>query len=113
MASKRIEFDNDEYVLKKRKKKKMRLNDVLSYLCVLLCITYFSSAMLLKAYNLSLNYKITKIQSENSENSKELEVLELEVSALENRATIQKVAEEYGLKHNSENVFYLSEQVEK
>lgn len=92
---------------KRRKKKKMKLNNFLIVVCVISGILYFSSVMLLKSHNLSLNYKIEAIKADNNEKAKELESLQVEVSRLEDRVNIQEFADTHGLKYNTENIFYV------
>lgn len=96
-----------ERSLKKKKKKKAKLNNFLLFVCIVSGVLYFSSVMLLKSHNLSLNYKIEELKAQNSEAAKELESLQVEVSRLEDRVNIQEFADTHGLKYDTDNIFYI------
>lgn len=106
-------MDTKNSYSKKKKKRKMKLNNLLTVICIVSGILYFSSAMLLKSHNLSLNYKIEEIKAENAEKAKELESLQVDVSKLEDRVNIQEFADTHGLKYNTENIFYIQKEDKK
>lgn len=106
-------MDTKNSYSKKKKKRKMKLNNLLTVICIVSGVLYFSSAMLLKSHNLSLNYKIEEIKAENAEKAKELESLQVDVSKLEDRVNIQEFADTHGLKYNTENIFYIQKEDKK
>lgn len=113
MSKKKKHVDEYGFQKKKIKKKKMKLNNFLMVVCVVSGILYFSSVMLLKSHNLSLNYKIEEIKTENNEKAKELESLQVEVSRLEDRVNIQEFADTHGLKYDTDNIFYIQQEEKK
>ena len=96
-----------------KKRRKLKIHNLLSVVCVLSVIAYLGSAFGLKSMNMSLNYELSQLNSVNQENQKELETLRIEVTKYTEREYLMAVLNENGidLTFDSDRITYITEQV--
>lgn len=92
-----------------RKKRKFKLNSLLTFICVLSFVGYIGSVTILKSHNISLNYELATLNAENEEAGRTLESLRLEVSSYTDREYIMNVCNENGeaLSYSQQRVSYI------
>ena len=92
-----------------RKKRKFKLNSLLTLICAISFVGYLGSVTILKSHNISLNYELASINAENEEASRALESLRLEVSSYTDREYIMNVCNENGedLSYSQQRVSYI------
>lgn len=92
-----------------RKKRKFKLNSLLSLICVISGIAYVGSVTIVKSHNMSLNYELAQLNDENEEASRTLESLRLEVTSYTDREYIMNVCNESGeaLTYSQQRVSYI------
>lgn len=95
-----------------KKKRKLKIHNLLSAVCVLSVIAYLGSAFGLKSMNMSLNYELSQLNSVNQENQKELETLRIEVNKYTEREYLMAVLSDNGidLTFDSDRITYITEQ---
>ena len=95
-----------------KKKRKLKIHNLLSVVCVLSVIAYLGSAFGLKSMNMSLNYELSQLNSVNQENQKELETLRIEVNKYTEREYLMAVLSDNGidLTFDSDRITYITEQ---
>lgn len=96
-----------------KKKRKLKIHNLVNIICVFSIIAYLCSAFLLKSMNMSLNYELSQLKSENQENQKELETLRLEVTKYTEREYLMNILNENGidLTFDSDRITYITDQV--
>lgn len=95
-----------------KKKRKLKIHNLLSVICVFSIVAYLCSAFVLRSINMSLNYELSQLNSVNQEQQKELETLRIEVTKYTEREYLMAVLNENGidLTFDSDRITYITEQ---
>lgn len=95
-----------------RKKRKLKIHNLVNTIATLSLIAYLCSAFLLRSMNMTLNYQLSQLNSVNQENQKELETLRIEVTKYTEREYLMAKCAEYGvdLSFDSDRISYITEQ---
>lgn len=95
-----------------KKRRKLKIHNLLSVICVFSVVAYLSSAFVLRSVNMSLNYELSQLNSVNQEQQKELETLRIEVTKYTEREYLMAVLNENGidLTFDSDRITYITEQ---
>lgn len=93
-----------------KRKRKLKLQNLLTIVCVLSGILYFSSVTFLKSYNISLNKNYQTLKVQNEEEQKKLEILRLDVAKYTEREYLMSVCAQYGydLSFDSDRIEYIT-----
>lgn len=96
-----------------KKRRKLKIHNLLSVICALSVVAYLGSAFVLRSVNMSLNYELSQLNSVNQENQKELDTLRIEVTKYTEREYLMAVLTENGidLTFDSDRITYITEQV--
>ena len=96
-----------------KKRRKLKIHNLLSVICVFSIVAYLGSAFVLRSINMSLNYELSQLNSVNQEQQKELETLRIEVTKYTEREYLMAVLSENGidLTFDSDRITYITEQV--
>ena len=96
-----------------KKRRKLKIYNLLSIICVLSIVAYLGSAFVLRSINMSLNYELSQLNSVNQEQQKELDTLRIEVTKYTEREYLMAVLNENGidLTFDSDRITYITEQV--
>lgn len=87
-----------------KKKKKFRIEGLISLVFVVSILAYFGSVTILRSHNVVLSKQETSLENSIDILENDVANLELEVKRLGNRDRIIQIAEEHGLKMNQENI---------
>ncbi len=93
--------------MKKKNKKKLKLlkgEKFMYFLLLLLLVSIPTINVFSKALVSETNIKIEKIKSKIEKQEKTNESLETQINELVSMENIQKIADEYGLSYNSDNI---------
>ncbi len=95
-----------------KKRRKFKLQGLLSIICVFSVFAYLGSAFLLKSMNMSLNYQLSQLNAQNAEDQKELDTLRIEVSRYTEREYLMTVLKDNGvdLTFSSDRITYITVQ---
>lgn len=95
-----------------KKRRKLKIHNLVNIIFVFSLVAYFASFSILRSVNMSLNYELSQLNSENQENQKELETLRLEVTKYTEREYLMAVLTENGidLTFDSDRITYITEQ---
>lgn len=74
-----------------KKKRKLKLQNLLSFLCFLSGFSYFISFTVLRSINVDKKYELTALNDENEESQKMLDMLRLEVVAFTDRDYLMSI----------------------
>ena len=93
-----------------RKRRKLKLHNLISMLFLASLVLFFSSVTFLKSYNISLNKDYQTLKVQNEEEQKELEILRLDVAKYTEREYLMSVCAEYGfdLSFDSDRIEYIT-----
>ena len=93
-----------------RRKRKLKLQNLLTLLLLVSLVLYFSSITFIKSYNISLNKNYQTIKMQNEEEQKELEILRLDVAKYTEREYLMSVCAQYGydLSFDSDRIEYIT-----
>lgn len=87
-----------------KKKKKLRIEGLISLLFVVSIIGYFVAITVLRSHNVILSQEDTKLENEVSTLKNDVDNLELDVKRLGNRDRILDIAAKHGLKVNQSQI---------
>lgn len=94
-----------------KKKRKLKLQNLLKMVCVLCGISYFSSTFFLRSVNVSMSVELQNLSAQNQEQKKELETLRTEVSKYTERDYLMAICASNGVKldYDKDRVTYIDE----
>lgn len=92
-----------------KKKRRLKIEAMVSLFFVLSLFMYLGSALFLKSYNVILSADLNNKESELAKKNDEMESLRLAVKELEDRDRILAVANESGIVANQNNVVIVNE----
>ena len=97
-----------------KKKKKFRLNTLITTMFIISIVGYVSSVTFLRSYNISLSYDLASISSSNEDNSKKLETLRLDVAKYTEKEYLMSMSNENGsnLKLDQNNIVRIVNETE-
>lgn len=92
-----------------RKKRKFKLNSFINLVFVLSLMSYLTAVTLLHSHNVSLNYELANVLSENDAASEKLETLRLEVTSYTEREYLLSMCNDNGeaLSYSQARVSYI------
>lgn len=93
-----------------KRRKKLKLHNLINMIFVTSLVLYFSSVTFLKSYNISLNKNYQTLKVQNEEEQKELEILRLDVAKYTEREYLMSICAEYGyeLTFDSDRIEYIT-----
>lgn len=92
-----------------KKKRRLKIEAMVSLFFLLSLFMYLGSALFLKSYNVILSADLNNKESELAKKNDEMESLRLAVKELEDRDRILAVANESGIVANQNNVVIVNE----
>lgn len=92
-----------------KKKRKLKLQGLISIVFALSLLTYFGSTIVLHSMNIANNRNLIDLKNENAEKKKELETLRLEVAKYTERDHLMSVCKANGvdLSFDADRITYI------
>lgn len=96
-------------IKKIKKKRKLRKSACVVIIFMFSVASFLMSSIFLKAYNYSLNTKITNIKTMYDAASLENDALKQEIKQMTNKEAVVSVAEKDGMANRQDNVTYITQ----
>lgn len=95
-----------------KKKRKLKLQGVISFVFTISLCGYLASAFLLRSANVYKNIELSELKAANIDSQKELETLRLEVSKYTERDYLMSICRENGIEldYNTDRITYIDNQ---
>lgn len=92
-----------------KKKRKLKLQNLMSMLFVISLFAYLGSTFVLRSMNYSMNIELTDLNIANQENQKELDTLRLDVAKYTDREYLMSICKANGvdLSFNIDRITYV------
>lgn len=94
-----------------KKKRKLKTQNLIGVVFVLSLLAYLCSSLMLRSENVSLNYELEQLKSENQMKQKELDTLRLEVAKYTEREYLLSICAANGvdLNFDADRITYINE----